>query len=87
MSKLFEIFYILNATDNDCKEAMLTDIRDYEDAVILCCSVYNHIDYIVTRNIKDYEKSKVQAILPDQLLKMALHRTMHKHIISAVINR
>lgn len=45
-------------------------MNDYEDAVISCCAFHNHIDYITTRNIKDYERSKVQAILPAQLLKM-----------------
>ena len=70
MSKLYELFYILDVTGSDCKEALLTEMRDYEDAVISCCSLRNQMDYIVTRNIKDYEKSKVQAILPDQLLNI-----------------
>ena len=70
MSKLYELFYILDVTGSDCKDALLTEMSDYEDAVISCCSLHNQIDYIVTRNIKDYEKSKVQAILPDQLLKI-----------------
>lgn len=70
MSKLYELFYILDVTSSECKEALLSDMNDYEDAVISCCAVHNHIDYIVTRNIKDYERSKVHAILPEQLLKM-----------------
>lgn len=70
MSKLYELFHILDVTANDCKEALLTEMSDYEDSVIYCCASNNHIDYIVTRNIKDYEKSKVRAILPDQLLRM-----------------
>lgn len=70
MSKLYELFYILDVTASDCKEALLTEMGDYEDAVISCCATRNHMDYIVTRNIKDYEKSKVQAILPNQLIKM-----------------
>lgn len=70
MSKLFELFYILDVTVDDCKEALLTEMSDYEDAVISCCAAHNHIDYIVTRNIKDYEKSKVLTILPEQLLRM-----------------
>lgn len=70
MSKLYELFYILDVTANDCKEALLIEMSDYEDAVISCCALRNHIDYIVTRNIKDYEKSKVQSILPEQLLTM-----------------
>ena len=70
MAKLYELFYILDVTGSDCKDALLTDMSDYEDSVISCCAVRNHIDYIVTRNIKDYEKSKVKAILPNQLIKM-----------------
>ena len=70
ISKLYELFQILDITASDCKEALLTEMSDYEDSVISCCAVRNHIDYIVTRNIEDYEKSKVQAILPDQLLRM-----------------
>lgn len=68
MSKLYELFYILDVTASDCKEALLTEMGDYEDAVISCCATRNHMDYIATRNIKDYEKSKVQAILPEVFL-------------------
>lgn len=70
MMKLYELFYILDVTAIDCKDALLIEMNDYEDAVISCCAFHNHIDYIATRNIKDYERSKVQAILPAQLLKM-----------------
>lgn len=70
MMKLYELFYVLDVTANDCKDALLTEMNDYEDAVISCCALRNHIDYIVTRNIKDYEKSKVHAILPDECIKM-----------------
>lgn len=72
MAKLYELFHILDVTASDCKDALLTDMSDYEDSVISCCAVHNSIDYIVTRNMKDYEKSKVKAILPNQLLKMVL---------------
>ncbi len=70
MSKLYELFLILDVTANDCQEALLTDMKDYEDAVVSCCAKRNRIDYIVTRNMKDYEKSKVPAVLPDELIKL-----------------
>lgn len=71
MAKLYELFHILDVTASDCQEALLSEMSDYEDAVLSCCAARNHIDYIVTRNMKDYEKSKAQAILPKQLIKMA----------------
>lgn len=70
MSKLYELFHILDVTSSDCQEALLSRVKDYEDAVIASCANRNHIDYIVTRNFRDYEHSKVKALLPDKLLKL-----------------
>jgi len=72
MSKLYQLFGILDVTANDCQDALLLDMKDYEDAVISCCAKRNQMDYIVTRNIKDYEHSKVKALLPEDLLKLVL---------------
>ncbi len=76
MSKLFELCHVLDVTGGDSREALLTEMSDYEDSLISCCASHNPIDYIVTRNIKDYEKSKVQAILPEQLLKLVSQDNM-----------
>lgn len=70
MSKLYELFHILDVTANDCREALLLDMRDYEDAVVSCCANRNRMNYIVTRNIKDYKRSKVQAVLPDEFMQL-----------------
>ncbi len=70
MKKLYSLFYILDVTAIDCRDALLIDIKDYEEAVISCCANHNKIDYIVTRNIKDYTQSKVEAILPDKFISM-----------------
>lgn len=72
MSKLYQLFGILDVTANDCQDALLLDMKDYEDAVISCCAKRNQMDYIVTRNVKDYEHSKVKALLPEDLLKLVL---------------
>ncbi len=70
MAKLFELFYILDVTSEDCQKALWIDIKDYEDAVISVCANRNHIDYIITRNIKDYKYSNTPAILPDAFIKL-----------------
>ena len=70
MSKLYELFHILDVTSIDCREALSSGVKDYEDAVVASCANRNQVDYIVTRNIKDYEYSKVKALLPDELLKL-----------------
>ncbi len=68
MSKLYELFHILDVTSGDCQEALSSGVEDYEDAVVAGCANRNRMDYIVTRNIRDYEHSKVKGILPDELL-------------------
>lgn len=70
MSKLYELFHILDVTSGDCHAALTSGVKDYEDAVVSACASRNRMDYIVTRNIKDYERSKVKALLPDELLKL-----------------
>ena len=70
MSKLCELFYILDVTSGDCMDALASEIKDYEDAVITCCAYRSQVDYIVTRNIKDYAVSKVRAILPEKFVEI-----------------
>ena len=70
MSKLYQLFGILDVTANDCQDALLLDMKDYEDAVVSCCAQRNQMNYIVTRNVKDYKQSKVKALLPDDFVKL-----------------
>lgn len=72
ISKLYELFYILDVTSGDCIDALLNGMKDYEDAVVSCCAYRNQMQYIVTRNLKDYEQSKVPAILPDDFIKLIM---------------
>ena len=46
------------------------DFSDFEDSVQNACAIAAGADYIVTRNIKDYAKSSVKAILPEELLSL-----------------
>ena len=70
MSKLYELFYILDVTSEDCQQALLMDIKDYEDAVVSYCADRNQMDYIVTRNAKDFKESKIKVVLPDEFINL-----------------
>ena len=72
LSKLFSLFSVLDTTGDDCKKALFSPISDYEDAIMVETAKKEGIDYIVTRNIKDYSKSSIDAILPADLLKIFL---------------
>lgn len=70
MSKMFELFYILSVTGEDCIEALSSGMKDYEDAVVSCCAYRTQMKYIVTRNMKDYEQSPISAILSDEFIRL-----------------
>jgi predicted nucleic acid-binding protein len=57
------------ATDEEILAmALRSDIDDFEDAVIEMSSKENDAQYILTRNTKDFKKSVVKAITPEELL-------------------
>lgn len=66
----FQLFSILDVTANDCQDALLVEMKDYEDAVISCCAKRSQMDYIITRNIKDYKYSKIKTIVPDDFIQL-----------------
>lgn len=43
--------------------------RDLEDGLQMQCAVNEKLDYIVTRNIKDFKDSPVMPLLPEQLIE------------------
>ena len=66
---LMQIVDVVPAMKNDISLALMGDFRDFEDAVQANCAARNKADYIITRNVKDFEKSNIAAISPDDILK------------------
>lgn len=70
MGKLYSLMGILEVTGTDCVGAIASPITDYEDAVVEKVASRKDMDYIVTRNIKDYQNGSVKAILPDDFISL-----------------
>ena len=70
MGKLYSLAGILEVTGNDCLEALASPINDYEDAVVEKVAARNDIDYIVTRNIKDYQAGNTKIIFPSDFVNL-----------------
>ena len=70
LERLFSLTGILEVTANDCLEALVSSIGDYEDAVMEKVASRNDMNYIVTRNIKDYQGGNTKIILPDDFVKL-----------------
>lgn len=48
--------------------ALRLRIGDHEDACVAATAVNNGMDFIVTRNTKDFESSPIRAVQPEELL-------------------
>ena len=63
------IFEIVDLKSEDLKRASIIDFKDYEDAIQSVQANRIKANYIITRNVKDYNNSKVVAIKPSELLE------------------
>lgn len=70
MGKLYSLVGILSVSGAECVDALASPINDYEDAVVERVSAKADMDYIITRNVKDYQNGMVKAILPDDLISL-----------------
>ena len=67
---LLLIVDVVGVLKSDIISAFSSDMNDYEDAVQSSCAARLRADYIVTRNLKDFENSSIQAILPCEALRI-----------------
>lgn len=72
LCKLTELFTIADTAASDCYEALIKDIFDFEDAVMMETAERIKADCIVTRNTKDYVKSKVAVLDPKEFVATVL---------------
>lgn len=70
MGKLYFLVNILDVTEKNCVDALASSISDYEDAVVERVAERAGVDYIVTRNVKDYRQASVKIILPDEFITL-----------------
>ena len=47
-----------------------TDFKDFEDCLQESCAYVNKLDYIITRNKKDYNNSRISALLPKEFIEL-----------------
>ena len=58
LDELSEIAEIADVTKSVIKKSLKTDFKDFEDAIQYYCALsLNKIDFIVTRDTKDFKKS------------------------------
>ena len=65
---LMTFISILNVTEQDIRVALDLRWKDFEDAVQYAVALANHVDAIVTRNVKDFERTDIPVLTPAEFL-------------------
>ncbi len=60
IKKLLDIFSIAPLREKTLREALYSSVTGYENAVLEALAIDEKIDYIITRNMKDFKKSQVK---------------------------
>jgi len=70
ISDLIEVVDILGIDKKVIIESLESYILDFEDAIQSVASKNNHIDLIISRNRKDFDKSDIKALTPEECLEV-----------------
>jgi len=69
LGELAEISEITDTTNTIIRQSLKTDFKDYEDAIQYYCALsIPDIDFIVTRNTKDFKKSSLPVFTPAEAI-------------------
>lgn len=69
MNDLIDTFEISLIDRNILRAALKLDTKDFEDAVQIASAQADGLDFIITRDIKDYEKSPIKTLAPSEFIK------------------
>lgn len=67
---LIKLLYVADSTDIDLLKSFSGTSNDLEDNLIIEMASRLDLDYIITRNLKDFRNSKVPAISPSDCMKV-----------------
>jgi len=69
IKRLLKVFYPATVTDKNIYQALEIEWDDFEDSVQFTVGMNLSVDYIVTRNIKDFASSSIEVVTPEQFIE------------------
>lgn len=69
LGKLLTVLSVATVSEQEIKNALALDWKDFEDSVQYSSALFNEMDGIVTRNPSDYERADIPVWQPEQLLQ------------------
>ena len=74
IKNLIEFIHILSVEESTIQEALETDFLDFEDSIQYITAVQNQMDYILTRNKKDYKTSSIKVYDSKEFYEKIIHK-------------
>ena len=68
LTSLLQFLKIAPVDQNTIEQALNLPYRDFEDAVQMMAALQIHADYLLTRNVRDYQPAPMEVIQPVELL-------------------
>jgi predicted nucleic acid-binding protein len=68
IANLLQILRIATVDQSTIEQALSLPYKDFEDAVQMMAAVQCKADYLVTRNVKDFQPEPLSVIQPSELL-------------------
>ncbi len=70
IEQLSQIVTFADVQAVDVQTALMREMPDFEDAIVDAVAERKRSDYILTRNVRDFSKSKIPAITPTDFLNI-----------------
>jgi len=70
LQQILSMTKVLSVGQSTVNKAMLSNFKDFEDALQNYCAQEANLTHIITRNIEDFGKSKLSVHTPKQYLAM-----------------
>ena len=70
IKRLLMVVSIAAVTEQEIRNALETEWKDFEDAVQYSVALLNEMEGLVTRNPRDYERADISIWSPEQVLKV-----------------
>jgi len=70
LEKIRIVYKVAPVTQKTVDLALVSEFKDFEDAVQYYSAVTARVDYLVTRNKVDYVNGKLPVLLPEELLAL-----------------
>lgn len=69
LMKFKTLVTVLSVSDKAVELALLSDFKDFEDALLYFTALENEVNILLTRNLKDYKTAEIPIMTAEQFLK------------------